>query len=60
MRSAELLAIVTDLVQIFGTADAALDAVQHTPAPRKKRSAKKLLKKLIRTYKHLTEQEVTI
>lgn len=52
MRSAELLTIVKDLVQHFGTADAALEAVQSAPAPRKARRAKKLLKKLIRTYKH--------
>ena len=54
MINREILTIVQDLVQAFGTVDAALKAVHDTPFPRKKRHVKKLLQKWLRTYRYYT------
>lgn len=54
MINREILTIVQDLVQTFGTVDAALKAVHDTPFPRKKRNVKKLLQKWLRTYRYYT------
>lgn len=46
---------ISDMIHHYGSADAALKAVQYIPTPHKYRRAKKLLKKLIRTYKFYFE-----
>ena len=46
----DVFVLVKDLVQTFGTAEAALKAVQRTPIPRKRRNVKKQLAKWLRTY----------
>ncbi len=59
MTNNDILALVKDLLQTFGTVDAALKAVHDTPFPRKKRYVKKLLQKWLRTYKYLAEKHRT-
>ena len=54
MTNTEILTVVQDLVQTFGTVDAALKVVHDTPFPRKKRHVKKLLQKWLRTYRYYT------
>ncbi len=47
---------IIDFINSYDTPQNALKAVQNTPAPYRKRRAKKLLCKLIRTYIYLTKQ----
>lgn len=55
----EIFQFITECVRWFGSADAALKAAQDAPTPRKKRRAKKLFKKLLRTYKYHFENRRT-
>lgn len=56
MSDIKAAAYIVDFVQYFGGTEQALQAVQDTPAPYKRRKVKKLLKKLIRTYAYIIKQ----
>lgn len=56
MTDIEISSYIIEFIEYFGGTRQALKAVQDTHAPYKLRKAKKLLKKLIRTYAYITKK----
>lgn len=57
MTDIEFKTYIVEFIKYFGGTEPALKAVQNTRPPYKLRKGRKLLKKLIRTYAYIMEQE---
>ncbi|MBO5507434.1 MAG: hypothetical protein J6A00_06690 [Bacteroides sp.] len=55
MTDIEFTSYIIEFIKDFGGTEQALKAVQNTHVPYKLRKAKKLLKKMIRTYAYITK-----